>query len=339
MEAERSVDIDPTTAGPERTSPSDDPFAAFAPLERESYDLLFRFVSRTADASDLRALQQWSAQSPAHRDAFARACRTWEALAPAAAMIGTAAAPSRRVSRRIVVGGALAASAAAASVMLIRPPLGLWPSWSELNADYRTSVGEQRTVALGDHASIELNTRTSVTIQQPTGQTGRIELISGEASIAIKPAAARLVEVVAMDGRASASDAVFNIRVRADGVCTTCVSGQVAVERGDSRAVLVAGQQIEYGPGRFGPMTPTDPATTTAWRDGVIVFHATPLAEVVEEINRYRLGRIILVNQALKQRVFSARFRIENVEAAVAQIERVFGAKATRLPGGVVLIG
>lgn len=82
-----------------------------------------------------------------------------------------------------------------------------------------------------------------------------------------------------------------------------------------------------------------DPAIVTAWRDGFLVFHATPLAEAIEEINRYRSGKIILIDDALGHRLFNARFRIANVDEVVGQIRQVFGARITSLPGGIVLLG
>ena len=69
------------------------------------------------------------------------------------------------------------------------------------------------------------------------------------------------------------------------------------------------------------------------------MFHGTPLSEAVEEINRYRPGRIIVTNAALGRRLFNARFLIANVDGVVGQIQQVFGATITNLPGGIVLLG
>src|SRR5262249_58154354 len=87
------------------------------------------------------------------------------------------------IGRRAFMGGAIAASAAAAYVA-IRPPLELWPSLSELAADYRTAPGEQRSIVLAGGASVELNTRTSIVLRPSTEATERIELISGETAVA-----------------------------------------------------------------------------------------------------------------------------------------------------------
>ncbi|MFK5047884.1 FecR domain-containing protein, partial [Klebsiella pneumoniae] len=79
----------------------------------------------------------------------------------------------------------------------LRPPLALWPSWSELAADYRTGAGEQRKLALNDSVSINLDTRTSIALRPDHGDSSRIELITGQASIATTPQVSRPVTVIA----------------------------------------------------------------------------------------------------------------------------------------------
>src|SRR5262249_61030134 len=119
-------------------------------------------------------------------------------------------------------GGASAAPPAAAYVA-IRPPLELWPSLSELAADYRTAPGEQRSIVLAGGASVELNTRTSIVLRPSTEATERIELISGETAVAARPDKGRAIEGIAGRGRIAATDAVFNVRDEDSVVCTTRV--------------------------------------------------------------------------------------------------------------------
>jgi transmembrane sensor len=113
----------------------------------------------------------------------------------------------------------------------------------------------------------------------------------------------------------------------------------VRVEQRTLTVPLSAGQQVNYSGDGMGQPVKVDPASVTAWQDGVVVFEATPIAEVIEEVNRYRPGKIILTNSALGRRLFDARLRIENIGNVVRQIELAFGARATELPGGIVLLG
>jgi transmembrane sensor len=76
----------------------------------------------------------------------------------------------------------------------------------------------------------------------------------------------------------------------------------------------------------------------TAWQRGLLVFDATPVAEVVEEVNRYRPGRIVLMNNDIGRRSLTARLRIAEADRIVMQIVHIFGAKPTPLPGGIVIL-
>ncbi|MCA1454173.1 FecR domain-containing protein [Bradyrhizobium sp. BRP22] len=316
-------------------------------IDEEAYEWVMRFAEGRANRADLAALKQWIARSPAHGEAFGRISRTWKSLGPVGkdlAADATAdrtlpahdAAPKAGIGRRAFLGGALAASAAGAAIPVVRPPLGLWPSWSEFAADYRTAIGEQREISLTDRATIDLNTRTSLSLRADGTEA---EIVAGEAMISTRSDAADPFTVLAAGARIAATAARFNVRVDHRVACVTCVTGDVRVERGMSALSLSPGQQIAYSSERVGQVVTVDPATVSAWRDGIVIFQSTPIDEVIAEVNRYRPGRIILMNKDLGRRLFNARLRIENIGRVVSLIEEVFGARATALPGGILLLG
>jgi transmembrane sensor len=324
-----------------------------SPLEHEAYGWVVRFISGEARAAEIAALKEWAARSPAHADAFDRASKVWKALDPVGkkslaervmiaplAAAGPAPVPPRpATARRAFLGGALAASAAGATFALARsPPLGLWPSWSELAADYRTSTGEQRRFTLSDGVSVEMNTQTSIALRSSGEGTDRIELINGEAMIRT-PAKSGPLTVVAADGRIVADVARFNVRCETESVRVTCLEGTIEVECLTSALPLPSGRQVVYSSRGIGVPVAIDPAVVTAWKDGIIIFDGTPIMDVVAEINRYRHGKVILTNATLGRERLNARFRVENIDRVVQQIELVFGARARSLPGGIVLLG
>src|SRR5262249_15200596 len=145
--------------------------------------------------------------------------------------------------------------------------------------------------------------------------------------------------LLAGDGRIVATSARFNVRIDEQAVCVTCIAGDVQVEQRTATLSLPAGQQVNYSAQGIGEPVKIDPAVVTAWQDGIVVFESTPVADVITEVNRYRPGKIILTNRDLGRRLFDARLRIENIGNVVRQIELAFGARATALPGGIVLLG
>lgn len=313
-------------------------------LEEEAYGWVARFASGEANGLDHDALKLWMARSPDHAAAFDRVSRSWDAIGrvPKSAFGDQSAAPrapSRKLGRRAFLGGALAASVAGASVLVARPPLDLWPSLSELGADFRTDVGERRQLRLFGDVAIDMNTRTSIAMRATRQLPDRIELLSGEAIVVTSPEATTDVTVLAGDGQVVAREARFNIRHASGEVCVTCVTGEVRVEFGGANVKVSAGSQLTYSGDHLGRVTAADGATVTAWESGYLVFQSMPVSEVVAELNRYRPGKIILTNAALGRERFSARLRVENVERVIHQLEQAFGAHATNLPGRIVLLG
>lgn len=313
-------------------------------LRQEGFDWVLQLASGEATVADLEALRRWRASSPDHERAFAEAvalrAKVRSAVEAGRDAPPTLGVPARRarpqLNRRALFGGAVAASAA--GYMLVRPPLDAWPSLSELTADYRTKIGERRQVAVGPGVSLDLNTRTSVADRSVAGRP-RIELVSGEVAItaARKPGAAPLV-AIAGAGRAIVAAGAVDIRRDGDVVCVACLSGRARILHPAGEAALSARQQVAWTADKVDAVAEVDPTAVGAWRSGRLVFRNRPLSDVVREINRYRPGRIVLTNAALGQRTVYGVFHTDHIDGAVEEIRSLVGARATRLPGGVVLL-
>lgn len=323
-------------------------------IEAHARAWLLRIRSGKATSDDLDAFKRWCDERPEHAAEARLLGETWSTLDTVMAEIGMenavagrSPAPSESVSRfgrRAFVGFAVAAGA---SWLALRPPLALWPAIGDLAADYRTGTGDQRRIALPEGVAVEMNTQTRINLLPvQAGQTSHgIDLLAGEVEVvAGAPAPARTdairpVVVVAGKGRLQAQIAQFNVRRTGDTVCVTCVSGSIAFEHPQQRLTLLAAQQLVYDDRGVHPVTQVDPADTTAWRRGVLVFRGASLAQVVEEINRYRPGKLILRNTQLEGLQVQAQFSIVRLDEAIAMICRYSGAHATELPGNIVLLG
>jgi transmembrane sensor len=216
--------------------------------------------------------------------------------------------------------------------------MGLWPSLTELGADQRTGIGERRRIALGEGVWVEMNTQTSLAIRPTAREGDRIELIAGEAAIAASSGLAKPLMVLADAGSAIASQATFTVRRDGARVRVVCVDGVVRVKHRDRACMVQAKQQVIYDARGLGAATTVDPGIATAWQHGLLVFRNEPLGRVVEEVNRYRPGRIVVLNEALGRRPVVASFRLDRLDEVVWRIEHVFNARVTRLPAGIVLL-
>jgi transmembrane sensor len=189
---------------------------------------------------------------------------------------------------------------------------------------------------MSDGVAIRMNTRTSISVRG--GGPSAFELIAGEASFTLSNRQLGLVSVFAGEGKASSENARFDIRRLDFGACVTCLAETVEVEYRGRTVDLGLNQRVIYGADGLGTVSSVDPAVAAAWQNGLLIFNMTPLLEVIEELNRYRVGRIVLLNRSIEKRPVNGRFRIDQPDEALAQIERAFGVQGRSLPGGFVLL-
>jgi transmembrane sensor len=327
---------------------------------------LIRLRSGEATQDDIEAYRRWCDEHPEHARMAHILSEAWSTLNTVAAQLieehpdeHPTSARSRalvakdahplRPGRRAFVGFALAAGA---SWLALRPPLQLWPSLGDFAADYRTGTGQHRQVALSDRVMVEMNTQTRINLlPAQTAQSGSaalhgVELLAGEAEItAGTPGSGagtwpiRPVVVAAGRGRLQASVARFDIRRTGDEVCVTCVSGSVALEHPLQRLTLVAAQQVVFDDNHVRPVSQVDPAAVTAWRRGLLMFNRVPLAGVVDEINRYRPGKLILRKAEVANSLVQAQVSLARLDDAIDMLGNVYDMHVTRLPGNIALLG
>jgi transmembrane sensor len=312
---------------------------ALSPLDREAHAWVRRLTSGEATGADADALREWCGRSPAHASAFSSASQLWRAVEPASRMLDeerqaelAARHRSRRIARRAFIGGAMATSAG--GLLLVRPPLSLWPSFSELQADFRTGVGERRAISVADGVAIEMNARTSLSVTD-----GVVRLIAGEAAFAASETGDRQIEVLADSGRTSTTNARFDIRRIGAEVRVTCYANEIRVAHPSRAITLGAQQQVSYRSDAIDDAVSIDPAVASAWQRGLMIFDMTPLDEVIDDLNRYRAGHIVLLARNLARSPVNGRFRIDRPDDALTQIELAFGIRRRTLPGGLVLLG
>lgn len=324
-------------------------------IQREAQYWVVRLASQKATTDDARDFRNWCATSTEHASAFVQARAVWQDMRPAARRVERAdtaaqaqkekAAQRRpvRPGRRAFLGAALAASA---GYLVVRPPLGLWPAVTELTADYRTGTGEQRELVTAEGVVVQMNTRTRVDLRRSLDGAGAvervatIELLEGEAEIRTNDdGVARAVQVTAGNSIIATDRARFNVRFIGGEVCVTCLAGQVDIRRGAAHTSIEAGRQVVYAHAGPGVSRMVNADAVSAWRRRQLVFDQTPLAAVVDEVNRYRPGKLILTNAEVGLKRVHASFSIDRLDDVIALMRDVYRLNVTHLPGGIVLLG
>ncbi|HEY4276092.1 MAG TPA: FecR domain-containing protein [Rhizomicrobium sp.] len=316
------------------TAESQQEIETVEPALLEAMAWLARAGSGAMSDMDMAALKHWRARTPEHDRAFemVQAFQTAALAMPKSAQIMPF--PKRATSRRAFLVGGSAIAASVAGFMVVRPPLGLWPSLADLMSDHRTGIGERLAFSPAAGVQFEMNTRTSVSLEN---HTDSVRIIDGEAFVQVADRSADF-KVITTQGTLSTRGGRFNVRTLGHRLSVACVSGQVACDADKARTILQTGDQLAVSDAGQ-QHTKADMETVMAWRRGLLIFRGTPLSDVVAEINRYRGGRIILADADVGKRPVIGIFHTAHIENTVNQIRQLLAVSMMRLPGGVVLIG
>lgn len=215
-------------------------------------------------------------------------------------------------------------------------------SWiNAWRADYATAVGAQRTITLADGTVLHLNTDTAMNARW-SADARRLELLQGEAIVTVAPDAGRPLILTAGPLAIRALGTEFDVQISGDDIVVTAIEHAVTVSLSHAREAtpqtLEAGRRMRYSSQGFGPVESVALDRVAPWRSGRLIFEAQPLAEVVTELNRYRHGRIVIVNDALSTQRISAVFPLTDVNQAPEIFERTLALHVIRLTDLLVLL-
>jgi transmembrane sensor len=335
-------------------------------LADEAVEWFVRLDANNLNEEERRAFAAWRTQSAAHQQAFDEVAGLWqtcdrlpdkpqvhtnpslplqyechsEPFASAQDTLHAASLPQpRRIPPRWAWGSALAVVLCVA-VIWTTDLMTLW------HADYRTGIGEVQTVILEDGSTMSLNTNSAVAIDLLPGRR-RVTVLKGEALFIVAPDTTRPFRVIAGDGISTALGTAFSVRQRGGGTVITVLESRVAVtypQRTDAQTkaatvTLSRGQQVRYSSTEgLGQIAAVDPQSVTAWRHGKIIFEARPLGEVIDELNRYHVGHIQIIDPHIRELRVNGVFETADPTGVIDALEHSLPVRSTRLTNWLILL-
>jgi len=311
------------------------------------------------EAGRRREFEAWLAADPRHRRALDEAERLWAVLErPAERVIGTRRARSRsanafdaaggyrnprQASRRIGGFRSQWAAAIAACLLVMLAGGTIWRDAIDvgLRSDYATAVGERLPVTLADGSRITLDTDSAIAVD--LNATRRyVRLLRGQAWFDVSHDSVRPFMVETPEGTVRVTGTRFDVRRDDGSTVVSLAEGRVELTSpataGQQPVALIPGQQSRLtasGPSR---PVPFDRTAITAWLRGQFVFYDTPLSQVVATLNRYRRGRIVIVDDDLNRLKVSGVFDTGDPDAALAVIAGTLPVRVTRLTDYLALL-
>jgi transmembrane sensor len=297
---------------------------------REAATWLMKLHSDDATEADQQAWQHWRSRSPEHQRAWQCAQRLTDAFSDIPPELGMpvldrpVACPQRR--RAALKALALLLTTAPVAWLAAKLP---WEDWS---ADYQTATGERSTIALADGTQLVLNTASSVDVRFDSRQR-LVQLYTGEVLVttaADKMLPARPFRVQTRHGMLRALGTRFD--VRQEGMRSHVAVFEGAVELTPLKApgvVVQAGQQCSFTANRAGPVQAADDSQAL-WSQGVLFADKMRLADFVDELSRYRHGRLSCDPAVADQRV-SGAFQLKDTDQALLLLSKVLPVRIERI--------
>ncbi|HEY4123093.1 MAG TPA: FecR domain-containing protein [Rhizomicrobium sp.] len=288
--------------------------------------------------ADDTALNDWLQQDIVNRVAYWRLKAAWgRADRLAALRRDNAAPPASKTSSRMLK---IAAGAAAIAIAGVGANFWLRAAQPQ-DAVYATALGERKTIALTDGSEIDLNTNTSIRFQS-AANVKTVTLLKGEAYFQIKHDPKRLF-VIKADGH-RITDIGTKFRVRRDDARleVSLLEGEVRFDSADARV-----KPLSLKPGDVVIATAHSAAVmeqprreiadTLGWRNGMIVFKHTTLAEAAAEFNRYNAKKVVIADADAAKLTINGTFQTGDITAFADAAHAVFGLHVVSRNGETVI--
>lgn len=311
-------------------------------LEQDAWLWLGRLQGQPGDKVQM-AFEQWLSAAPEHVDTFVRMQSLWHLSRPTAQRLAKEEAVALRqylhppASKRPYWSAALAMAAC----LLIVVWGGGWQPlrWADdLGADVVSAPGQVRSVTLDDGSTVVLDGDSAIAVDYGAGER-HVELRRGAAYFSVVPGEIPFTVAVA-GGEARVLGTRFEVRRINQGARVSVLQGRVAVRGGPLEAprVLAADQQLSFADGASANLRSIDAEALTAWRDGRLSFYRAPLGEVLDELRRHYPGRILLLNDELRERRVSGSFASHDPLAILDALQSVVGFEQHRVLGRLVIL-
>lgn len=334
----------------------------------EATEWVVRLTLSEPTPEELREFVAWLKRSPLHVEQFLSAESLWEDLADVdrGRRIDLRALAERTAHSNVLELSArepaepvaVAAEASrgkrqwlvlAASVVIAVVVGVLWQSMHP-STEYRTDLGEQRTIKLPDGSTITLNTRSRVRVEF-TDSARNVQLREGEALFKVAKDPQRPFRVSSERALVQAVGTEFVVRTEATRTAVTVIEGKVAVVRAEdapkmrvavaptmepAAVQLGVGAQADVEERSITTRQLTDPTVAVAWQSRRLVFQGESLASVVAEFNRYNQLQLVVTDPTLGAERISGVFDVDQPHSLVRVLERSHLIRATT-PHGTTL--
>ena len=342
-------------------------------IQTQASEWLAKLDAEQPSKKDLADFKQWVNADSAHRIAFEELVEFWDdmniltqAVLPRELLtnglvtnelVANELIPEQPIQRRpwyasmqTVMGATLLAIAAVVVTITMQLPS---------TTIYTTGVGEQKTVQLADNSIVQLNTNSHLEVHY-SDSTRRLTLSQGEAHFDVAHNPNRPFEVYAGQGLVRAIGTAFTVHIRKIDVEVIVTEGTVELDRAaqpnietnitvDQNANSTAKPTVKASAGSVLTydkdllndvelMVASQLEKQLSWRQGMLVFKAEPLQNVVDEVSRYTNLKIIIPERSAREMKVGGLFKVGDTESLFEALRDGFDIHVQEVSNNVVYL-
>lgn len=278
-------------------------------------DILYKFFEGKASPKEQRLIGQWLDDSEKHKEVLVRERMVFDAMIVSGEITDRQSVQSRK-KRTQVVFMELLRIAAVILVMFLVGGYIYVRKMEEIrlaNNIVTVPVGQRVNLQLPDGTSVWLNASSEIIYPAYfSGSTREIHL-NGEAYFEVEHDASKpfIVHTETFDIKVLGTK--FNVEAYKgmEGFTTALMEGSVEVtdrKNKDKSVRLYPAQKVAFRNGEL-CKSPIDNYDVYRWREGLICFKEARFTDLMRQLEKNYGVRILINNEAVKEKVFSGKFR------------------------------
>jgi transmembrane sensor len=275
-------------------------------------------------------LENWLAQSPAHRIAYLRLDNAWGRTARLAAL----RPPRSPFALREILPRILPALVKTAAAVAAAAVIGyfVWPAQRPHERTYATALGGHDILKLPDGSQVELDTDTVLRVSLDDKR--KVWLDKGQAYFQIAHDPAHPFTVTAANRKVTVLGTKFLMRQEPQRLEVSVMEGRVRLESSESSgrqrsALLTLGDDAVATETAMvvTRKTPRARQEEMAWRRGLLIFDQQTLEEAAAELNRYNTRKLVIADKQAADLIIGGTFRTNDVEAFTRVVREILGVQ------------
>lgn len=278
-------------------------------------DILYKFFEGKASPKEQRLIGQWLDESEKHKEVLVRERMVFDAMIVSGGITDRQSVQSRKKRTRVVFMELLRVAAVILVMFLVGGYIYV-RKMEEIrlaNNIVTVPVGQRVNLQLPDGTSVWLNASSEIIYPAYfSGSTREIHL-NGEAYFEVEHNASKpfIVHTETFDIKVLGTK--FNVEAYKgmEGFTTALMEGSVEVtdrKNKDKSVRLYPAQKVAFRNGEL-CKSPIDNYDVYRWREGLICFKETRFADLMRQLEKKYGVRILINNEAVKEKVFSGKFR------------------------------